>query len=105
MVGERPDTAIKTGFSMAQIGVFSYLIAEVGGTGNLLYSKAVGVSGITAFLCPFLVRASDPVTAWLERHLPMQLQSAVTEYDVWLARLHKPAEPDEADERDAPAGR
>ncbi len=101
VVGERPDTAIKVGFSMAQIGVFSYLIAEVGGSGSLLYSMAVGVSGITAFLCPFLVRASEPTAAWIERHLPMRLQSAFMEYDGWLARQPKAGDPDEPAEGDA----
>jgi monovalent cation:H+ antiporter-2, CPA2 family len=105
VVGERPDTAVKVGFSMAQIGVFSYLIAEVGGTGGLLYSMAVGVSGMTAFLCPFLVRASDPAAAWLERHLPMRLQSAFREYDEWLARWRKDEDRDESSERDVPSGR
>jgi monovalent cation:H+ antiporter-2, CPA2 family len=61
-IGERPDTALKTGFAMAQIGVFSFLIAEVGsrasGTRNFLYTLAVGVSATTAFLCPLLIRAS-----------------------------------------------
>ena len=59
-IGERPDTALKSGFAMAQIGVFSFLIAQVGTRGaaasSFLYSLAVGISTITAFLSPFLIR-------------------------------------------------
>jgi len=70
-IGERPDTALKSGFAMAQIGVFSFLIAQVGTRGaaasSFLYSLAVGISTITAFLSPFLIRASNPAAAWIER--------------------------------------
>jgi monovalent cation:H+ antiporter-2, CPA2 family len=97
-IGERPSIAIKTGFAMAQIGVFSFLIAQVGtapgATRSILYSLAVGVSTITAFLSPFLIRASTPAADWLDRHLPMPLQSAVAQYDERLNRNRKPTEPD-----------
>ena len=85
-IGERPDTALKSGFAMAQIGVFSFLIAEVGsgGTRSFLYTLAVGVSAITAFLCPLLIRASTPAADWLDRHLPLPVQSTLSRYDAWL---------------------
>ena len=85
-VGERPDTALKTGFAMAQIGVFSFLIAEAGsgGTRDFLYTLAVGVSAITAFLCPLLIRASTPAADWLDRHLPLPVRSTLSRYDAWL---------------------
>jgi CPA2 family monovalent cation:H+ antiporter-2 len=100
LVGERPDIAIKTGFAMAQIGVFSILIAEVGTRGgparSFLYSLAVGVCAITAFLCPLLIRASNPVADWIDRYLPMPVQNALSQYGGWLNRIRKPPEPDEA---------
>ena len=99
VIGERPNTAVKTGFAMAQIGVFSYLIAEVGtgggATRSLLYSLAVGVSAITAFLCPFLIRASNPAADWIDCHLPMPVQSALSQYGGWLDRIRKPPEPED----------
>ncbi len=97
VIGERPSTAVKTGFVMAQIGVFSFLIAEVGtgggATRSFLYSLAVGVSAITAFLCPFLIRASNPAADWIDRHLPMPVQSALSQYGGWLDRIRKPLNP------------
>jgi CPA2 family monovalent cation:H+ antiporter-2 len=98
VIGERPNTAIKTGGAMAQIGVFSFLIAQVGtgggATRSLLYSLAVGVCAITAFLCPFLIRASNPAADWIDRHLPMPIQGAISQYGGWLDRIRKPPEPE-----------
>jgi len=100
-IGERPDTAVKSGFAMAQIGVFSLLIAQVGantGAGTdaangFLYTLAAGVSAITTFLCPFLIRASDPLADWLERHLPLPVQSALARYAQRLHPARQPPEP------------
>jgi monovalent cation:H+ antiporter-2, CPA2 family len=74
MIGERRSTAVKTGFAMAQIGVFSFLIAEIGSgpgaSSGFLYSLAVGVSAFTAFLCPHLIRASNRVADWIDPPRP-----------------------------------
>lgn len=100
LVGESTNTAIKAGSAMAQIGVFSFLIAEVGTTGNprdsFLYSLAVGVSAITAFLSPFMIRASNPAADWIEHHLPAPVQDAVSQYVEWLGHRRKRDEPETA---------
>ena len=97
LVGERPDTAVKTGFTMAQIGVFSILVAGIGSGGfaarGTLYSLTVGVVAITAFLCPLLIRASNPAANWIDHHLPMPAQSALALYGGWLDRVRKSPEP------------
>lgn len=94
LVGERPATAVKTGFAMAQIGVFAILIAQVGtgggATSGFLYSLTVGVCAITAFLCPLLIRASNPAADWIDRHLPAPLKSALSQYGARLERIRKP---------------
>lgn len=93
VIGERPNTAVKSGFAMAQIGVFAFLIAEAGTGGstthNFLYTLAVGVSAITAFLSPYLIRASNPAADWIDRHLPVPVQSAVSQYGDWLVRIRE----------------
>jgi CPA2 family monovalent cation:H+ antiporter-2 len=85
LIGERPDIALKTGFAMAQIGVFAILLAGaatgVGAPRSFLYSLAVGVSTITAFLCPLLIRASNPVGDWIERHIAKPVQSPLSQDD------------------------
>jgi len=98
LVGKPTDTSLKAGFAMAQIGVFSFLIAEVGTRGNprssFLYSLAVSVCALTAFLSPFMIRASNPAADWIERHLPAPIQGAVSQYVEWLGRMRKADEPE-----------
>jgi monovalent cation:H+ antiporter-2, CPA2 family len=98
LIGERPNIALKTGFAMAQIGVFAILLAGAatgeGAPHSFLYSLAVGVATITAFLCPLLIRASNPAADWIDRHLPMRVQSALSRYGGWLDRIRKPPKPD-----------
>jgi CPA2 family monovalent cation:H+ antiporter-2 len=92
LVGECPDTAIKAGFTMAQIGIFSILIAGVGTGGaaahSSIYALAVGVTAVTAFLCPLLIRASNPVADWIDGRLPAPVQAAFSRYAGWLHRIH-----------------
>lgn len=98
LVGESTGTAVKAGFAMSQIGVFALLIAEVGTSGNprdsFLYSLAVSVCAITAFLSPTMIKASNPAAGWIERHLPAPIQGAVSQYVEWLGRLRKGDEPE-----------
>ncbi|HEY2107334.1 MAG TPA: cation:proton antiporter, partial [Candidatus Binataceae bacterium] len=90
-IGERPSVAIKTGFALAQIGEFSFIMAEMGrsssATRGFLYSMAVAVSTITAFLTPFLIRASEPASRLLERAVPAPVAGAVGHYVGWVGRM------------------
>jgi len=92
LIGERPDTAVKTGFAMAQIGTFSILFALAArgdAKGGLLYSLAVALKAVTSVLCPLLIRASDPAADWIDRHLPVRVQNALSHYVLWLDRTRK----------------
>jgi CPA2 family monovalent cation:H+ antiporter-2 len=97
LVGERPDIAVKSGCAMAQIGVFAILIAGVGTGGaaahSFLSALAVGICAITAFLCPLLIRASNPAADWIDRSLPLPVHRALSKYDGWVQRLRKSSEP------------
>jgi len=46
----------------------------------LLYSMAVGLTAVTSVLCPVMIRASIPAADWIERHLPMPVQTALSQY-------------------------
>jgi CPA2 family monovalent cation:H+ antiporter-2 len=95
-VGERPNTAVKAGFAMAQIGTFSILFALAAGegaTGSMLYSLAVALKAGTSIVCPLMIRASIPAAYWIDRHLPMPVQSALLQYGAWLGRIRKSPEP------------
>jgi CPA2 family monovalent cation:H+ antiporter-2 len=55
--------------------------------GDFLYPVAVSVSAITTLTTPWLIRASDPVAAWVDRKLPRPLQTVASLYASWLERL------------------
>jgi monovalent cation:H+ antiporter-2, CPA2 family len=92
-IGEATDTAVKAGFSMAQIGTYSILFALAArgdAKGGLLYSLAVALKAVTSALCPLLIRASNPAAAWIDRNLPLRVQNAFSQYGAWLDRIRKP---------------
>ena len=72
--GQSLKSAMQCGFSMAQIGEFSFIIASLGVTlgvtGDFLYPVVVAVSVITTFLTPYMIRASGPAHTFLEKRLP-----------------------------------
>lgn len=71
--GQPLKIAVQTGFSLTQVGEFAFIIASLGlslqVTDKSLYPIVVAVSVITTFLTPFSIRASEPVYAWVDRHL------------------------------------
>ena len=72
--GESLRSAMRCGFSMAQIGEFSFIIASLGLSlgviGPFLYPVVVAVSVITTFLTPYMIRLATPAYNHLERRLP-----------------------------------
>ena len=80
--GQSLKSAMRCGFSMAQIGEFSFIIASLGLTmgvvGDFLYPVVVAVSVITTFLTPYMMKAATPCYDFLERHLPR----------TWIRRLN-----------------
>ena len=80
--GQSLKSAMRCGFSMAQIGEFSFIIASLGNSlgviDRFLYPVVVAVSVITTFLTPYMMKAAVPCYGLLERHLPM----------TWIRRLN-----------------
>jgi len=89
--GRDVKTSIQAGMSLAQIGEFSFIIAAVGvasgAVGEFLYPVAVAVSILTTFTTPWLIRASERVAIFVDRHLPRPLQTFVSLYGSWVERL------------------
>ena len=75
--GESLKSAMRCGFSMAQIGEFSFIIASLGLSlgviGEFLYPVVVAVSVITTFLTPYMIRLATPAYNALEQRLPKRL--------------------------------
>lgn len=88
LTGSGVRTSLQAGFSLAQIGEFSFIIAGLGlslkATGAFLYPVAVAVSAITTLTTPWLIKASGPVASFVDRKMPRPLQTFVTLYASWL---------------------
>jgi CPA2 family monovalent cation:H+ antiporter-2 len=91
LTGSGTRTAVQTGMSLAQIGEFSFIIAglglSLGATGDFLYPVAVAVSALTTLSTPWLIKASGPAAAFIDRKLPRPLQTFAALYGSWLERL------------------
>ena len=84
--GESLKSAMRCGFSMAQIGEFSFIIASLGLSlgviSDFLYPVVVAVSVITTFLTPYMIRLATPVYNNLESHLPNKLINSLNQIAV-----------------------
>lgn len=79
--GQPLKTAMRCGFSMAQIGELAFIIASLGLSlrviSDFLYPVVVAVSVITTFLTPYMMKAAIPCYEIMERRLPRK----------WIRRL------------------
>ncbi len=85
LIAGRPlKQAVQAGTSMTQIGEFSFIIATLGlslkVTSDYLYPIAVGVSVITTFTTPLMIRMADPIHQFLENHLPQKWITGLNRY-------------------------
>jgi len=94
LTGAGVRTSIAASMSLSQIGEFSFLIAQLGvSTGavrDFLYPAAVSVSAVTALTTPWMIRASGPFSASVDRKLPHALQTFVALYGSWIDGLRAP---------------
>lgn len=72
--GRSLRNSVQAGFSLAQIGEFSFIIATLGMslkvTSEFLYPIAVSVSAITTLTTPYLIKSVNPFYERLEKRLP-----------------------------------
>jgi len=82
--GQTLETAVKSGFSLAPIGEFSFIIAALGVSLKVmdasLYPIIVSAAVLTTFLTPFLIKHSAGVTVWLEKKLPSGIMGKLNQY-------------------------
>jgi CPA2 family monovalent cation:H+ antiporter-2 len=82
--GQPLKQSMQAGMSLAQIGEFSFIIATLGltlqVTSDYLYPIAVGVSVITTFTTPYMIRLADPFYNWLSPKLPIKWRMAINQY-------------------------
>jgi CPA2 family monovalent cation:H+ antiporter-2 len=84
IAGKPLRQAVQAGTSMTQIGEFSFIIATLGLslkiTSDFLYPIAVGVSVITTFTTPFMMRLAEPLHKFLEKRLPKKWIEGLNRY-------------------------
>ena len=82
--GQKLHTAVLCGFSLTQIGEFSFNLAtlgmNIGVTSDFLYPIIVAVSVITTFTTPFFINAAEPAYAKLVSILPQRFLDWLERY-------------------------
>lgn len=90
LTGQSVNTSLRAGFSMAQIGEFSFIIAALGLSLDVvnpsLYPIIVAVSAVTAFLTPYLIRFSAHLEERIEKRMPKDIKSFLDAYTSWVYR-------------------
>jgi monovalent cation:H+ antiporter-2, CPA2 family len=90
--GQPLKQSIQAGTSMAQIGEFSFIIATLGVslnvTANFLYPIAVGVSVITTFATPYMIKLSEPLYVFVEKKLPQKWLDGLTRYSTGAQHIN-----------------
>ena len=82
--GEGLEVSLRSGFSLAQIGEFSFIIAtlgmQLGVISEFIYPIIVAVSVITTFTTPYLIKLSIPVYTMMEKIVPQNWSILLTGY-------------------------
>lgn len=75
------DNSVHVGFSLAQLGEFSFIIAglgsQLGVMRGFIYPVIIAVSVITTFTTPYMIKLGDPAAVWLRRKLPQSFLDRV----------------------------
>ena len=83
MAGQGLHSAVRSGFSMAQIGEFAFIIASLGKSlgvmADYIYPVVVAVSVITTFTTPYFIKLSEPFYGFISRKLPPKLFASLSE--------------------------
>lgn len=82
--GQSLKIAVQSGFSLAQIGEFAFILASLGlslkVTDQFLYPIVVAVSVLTTFFTPYMIRFSDSAYQHLDHMIPERWKNALQKY-------------------------
>lgn len=86
IAGETLENSLKAGFSLAQIGEFSFIIAALGVSlevmNPVIYPIIVAVAVITTFTTPYCIKMAAPVFRILDRKLPQKAKTILNNYSL-----------------------
>lgn len=90
ITGQSFTNSLRIGFSMAQIGEFSFIIVGLGITlgviDDKLYAIVVAVSAITTFTTPYLIRFSSYMSQQYESYVSAKTRYLLENYSAWVYR-------------------
>ncbi len=93
LTGHDSQTSMKVGLGLAQIGEFSFIIAQLGRdtevTSSFLYPIAVSVSALTTITTPFLMNNSNVIISWAKRITPKPIVIFSHFYPAWFAKINE----------------
>jgi len=82
--GQPLRVSLQSGFSLAQIGEFAFIIATLGYSlgvmSEFIYPIIVTISVITTFTTPYFIRLANPFYDWLEPKLPSKFKTFLENY-------------------------
>lgn len=82
--GQSLRTSMLSGFSLAQIGEFSFIIATLGMTlkvtSDFLYPVAVAVSAITTFTTPYFIKLAIRFYEKIDAKIPERIKNSLNRY-------------------------
>lgn len=84
LAGQGLDNAVHAGFSLAQLGEFSFIIAGLGCSlgvmRDFIYPIIITVSVITTFTTPYMIKLGTPAYEWLDRKLPQGFVAKINSF-------------------------
>ena len=84
VAGQGLDNAVHAGFSLAQLGEFSFIIAGLGVSlgvmRDFIYPVIITVSVITTFTTPYMIKAGTPAYQYLIKKLPEQFVRRINSF-------------------------
>lgn len=88
LAAQSVSDSLRIGFSMAQIGEFSFIIIGLGSslikTDESLYPIIVAISAITTFATPYLIKFGLKISERVESSIPANWQMSLKNYRGWL---------------------
>ncbi len=85
--------AMQSGFSMAQIGEFAFIIAAMGQslgvTSEFIYPVVVAVSIITTFFTPYMIKAAEPAYSYVQRIIPDRVNNVLEKRKGMIDKKHR----------------
>lgn len=93
LIGGSTRESLRVGLSVAVLGEFSFIIAQLGVSSGAISPKfqavAVGVSLLTTLVSPLLMRRSEAIAEAIARRQPHWLEDLENYYHRWLERLQQ----------------